>query len=91
MFDNLENIPFLDSIRFTPNDVLDTLSSLNTNKSVDPDLIHPSLKEACRSIFPLCDLFDIYLCNCKYPSDWKLANDTAIFKNGDSSSVSNYR
>ena len=40
---------------------------------------------------PLQIIFNKSLEQCKYPSDWKIANVIAIFKKGDSSLPSNYR
>ena len=69
------------------------LKSLNPNKSPGPDEIHPLLLKECAQDLStsLCTLFNLSLRQGKYPSEWKLANISPVFKKGSRSLVSNYR
>ena len=40
---------------------------------------------------PLCGLFNLSLLTCRFPTQWKLANVTPVFKKDNSSKVNNYR
>ena len=76
-----------------PADVEKALCKLNINKTPGPDGIHPRiLKEAkIELIKPLTIIFNQTLREGKVPIEWKKANVTAIFKNGDKKDPSNYR
>jgi hypothetical protein len=56
---------------------------INPTKASGPDLINPRLlKEAAPIIkHPLCKLFNLSLWVASYPSQWKRANITPVFKN----------
>jgi hypothetical protein len=58
-----------------------------------PDLITPRLlKEAAPIIkHSLCKLFNLSLRVASYPSQWKRANITPVFKNNKQNDVNNYR
>jgi hypothetical protein len=50
------------------------------------------LKEAAPIIkYPLCKLFNLSLQVGSYPSQWKIANITPVFKNNKQNDVKNYR
>ena len=98
-----ENIPLPDfddrepniltSIIISEQEVLDTISILDTDKAVGPDIIsNKMLKEVKYEIAkPLSILFNRSLRDRKFPKYWKLANVIPLFKQGDKSLVSNYR
>lgn len=69
------------------------LMNLDVNKASGPDGIsNRLLKNICPSITkPLTLLFNKSLAKGIFPSEWKLANVTAIHKKGDASSAKNYR
>jgi hypothetical protein len=66
---------------------------INPTKASGPDLINPRLlKEAAPIIkHPLCKLFNLSLRIASYPSQWKRANITPIFKSNKQNDVINYR
>jgi hypothetical protein len=66
---------------------------INPTKASGPDLInHRLLKEAAPIIkYPLCKLFNLSLQVASYPSQWKRANKTPVFKNNKQNDVNNYR
>lgn len=91
---NIPNdIPVLENIVLTPDEVKDTLQSLKLGKASGPDGINNRvLKElAFELASPLCRLFNFSLSNSAVPTSWKEANVTPIFKKDDPSEVSNYR
>jgi hypothetical protein len=71
----------------------DVLKVINPTKASGPDLINPRLlKEATPIIkHPLCKLFNLSLMVASYPSQWKRANITPVFKNNKQNDVNNYR
>jgi len=83
----------LSEIHITAADIEAILTSLDVTKSVGPDLVHPKLlKEAASALsIPLHKLFNLSLNISKFPSSWKLAHVTPVYKNGDLTSVKNYR
>ena len=97
MLGDFPSTPFTDDVisclQLSNEDLLSALKSLNPSKSPGPDEIHPLLLKECAqdlSIF-LCTLFNLSLRQGKYPSEWKLANISPVFKKGSRSLVSNYR
>ena len=66
---------------------------INPTKAPGSDLINPRLlKEATPIIkHPLCKLFNLSLMVASYPSQWKRANITPVFKNNKQNDVNNYR
>jgi hypothetical protein len=96
--DSLPNFEYLTSTRImdisvTEEQTLKVLQSLNVNKACGPDGIgNKLLKNISLSIArPLSLLFNNSLTEGKFPTQWKFANVTAIFKKSDSSDVRNYR
>ena len=69
------------------------LLNLNPNKASGPDLVYPKLlKEGSQQLkYPLCKLFNLSLSLAIFPSDWKKANVTPVFKSNNSREVKNYR
>ena len=73
--------------------VIKLLKKLDISKAIGPDLI-PSriLREAADQIAPfLTYIYNQTLTSGTVPSNWKLANITAIYKKGDCTQAVNYR
>ena len=83
----------LTQLHITETDVEDVLQLLDTTKATGPDLINPRLVREGASILklPLCLLFNLSLSTCRFPTQWKLANVTPVFKKDNPSKVNNYR
>ena len=69
------------------------IGSLQNGKASGPDLINNRiLKETADEIStPLCTMFNLSVSSGQFPSIWKEANVTPIFKKDDPSLVSKYR
>ena len=83
----------LNSIKCCELEICDILKSLDPNKASGADGISPRmLKYTASSIYPsLTRLFNISLEQKIYPSVWKNANVTSLYKKGDASLLNNYR
>ena len=81
------------SILCSEEEILDLLCSLDGNKSTGLDEISAvMLKQTAVSIAPsLTKLFNLSIATGSFPSDWKCARITPIFKSSDSSLPNNYR
>jgi hypothetical protein len=68
-------------------EIVDILKIIDPNKASGPDKIsHKMLNISPEKIaIPLQIIFSKSLRQCKYPSSWKNAHVTAIFKKGDTS------
>ena len=77
----------------TEQDVLDQLKCLDVQKAYGPDAVSPRLlKEASLSIEPSwCKLFNSSSQKGLFPSMWKMANVSPLYKKDDASRVANYR
>ena len=66
------------------NDIREELNRLDTSKSPGPDEIHPRVLFELREFIlkPLLIFFQTSWETNKLPEDWKLANNSAIFKKG---------
>ena len=90
----VESVSTLDQIQVTEEEVLKMLNSLDIHKSTDPYLLPTKiLKMVAILIYqPLTILFNKSLSSAVFPSSWKLANITPVFKNKGSASIpQNYR
>ena len=84
----------LSNIVVTERDVIDHFQILNINKPAGPDKLPPKFRKAIfpSLVTPLTLLFNNSLNLGVVPSDWKLANVSAIYKGkGDQDNVTNYR
>ena len=81
------------TINFTPNEVLDILTSLHESKACGPDLITARLlKEGAESICTsLAHLYQISIDYGTLPSDWTSADVVLVFKRKYHHQPSNYR
>ena len=88
------SVSTLNHIQVTEQEVLKLLNSLDIHKSTGPDLLPTKiLKMTAILIYqPLTALLNKSLSNAKFPSSWKTANITPVFKNkGSASKPQNYR
>ena len=83
----------LESITITTQDVLDVFLHLDVSKACGPDLINPRLLKEGSHILahPYAVIFNRSLSLGYFPTSWKEANVTPIFKKDDKSQPSNYR
>ena len=83
----------LQIFEFTVEETYNVLLSLDVNKSVGPDGISNRMLRdtAYSSSVSLTDIFNYSLKTGIFPSDWKKANVSPIFKKGNRSEVKNYR
>ena len=93
--DDDPNLEFsFNSINITQEEVKDQIHLLNVSKPGGPDEVMPRLiKIACNPLIePLTQLFNRSIALGKVPTQWKLANISAIFKGkGDDQDPMNYR
>ena len=75
------------------NDIREELNRFDTSKSPGPDGIHPRVLIELREFIlePLLIIFQSSWETSKLPEDWKLANNSAIFKKGKKLMADNYR
>ena len=78
---------------FTVQDVKDVFDNLDINKACGPDLLNPRLLKEGSSILalPYSIIFNRSIQAGHFPSPWKDANLTPIYKKDDRASPTNYR
>ena len=83
----------IDSISLTNREILSHIRNLNPNKAAGSDGISGQMLLLCDStvVLPLNIIYRNILNTSIYPSMWKLANVTPIFKKEDKQLVKNYR
>ena len=83
----------LSNLIINDKEVLDVLKTLDVTKATGPDGVSIRLlKEAAPFIYKsLTRLFNLSLQSKKFPTDWKRAHVTPLFKSGDMMSCNNYR
>jgi hypothetical protein len=83
----------LRQIIITETDVDDILKTLDTSKATGPDMLNPRLLKEASSIlkYPLCKLFNLSLSSSIFPTEWKFANVTPVFKKDSPCNIENYR
>jgi hypothetical protein len=81
------------NINITESDVSGCISKLNINKAHGPDDIYArTIKELNTNLCePLRILFQKSIDTCDVPNDWKSANVSPIFKQGNKIKAENYR
>ena len=84
---------FLSNIRFSNADILSHLKNIDPSKSNGPDMITGQMIRLCGDslVLPLRLLFTNMLRTSSFPSMWKLANVTPVFKKNDKQLIKNYR
>lgn len=89
------NQPSITSIELTTSEIYKVLCNINANKASGLDNLHVPgriFKEVAAEISPsLCQLFNFLLAIGHFPSQWKLANLSPLFKKDDPTLVDNYR
>ena len=77
----------------TENQITDLLLSLNTSKSTGPDSISATMLQSTATFIApsLTKLFNLSITSGCFPSGWKCARITPIFKSADPALPSNYR
>ena len=88
-----EELPPLQDINFTVDDVEKALMKLKVGKSPGPDQLHPRMLRELASVLkiPLFILFRKSLDKGQLPLQWKCAHVSPIFKKGNRSSPCNSR
>ena len=95
-----DNLPFIidnglnaPTIIFTSETVSKVIKDLDQSKAVGPDLIHNKLivKAVDFIARPLATLFNRSITEGKFPSVWKTAHVTPIYKKGNRNLCTNYR
>lgn len=83
----------LEDIVISEQDVKDAISQVDPSKACGPDLISPRLLREGSDILAkhLSIFFTKLVSSSAFPTTWKVANVTPIFKKGDPSTPSNYR
>ena len=83
----------IDHITILNDDILSTIRNLNPNKASGTDGISGKMLLLCDNsvVFPLKIIFENIITTSEYPSSWKLANVTPIFKKNDKQLIKNYK
>lgn len=74
-------------------EILKSLKLININKGPGPDAIPPVFLRTCAKqlVEPLFFIYNKSLMSGTFPTKWKAAHVTPIFKSGDRSDIINYR
>ena len=83
----------LDNITIKDNEIISLIRKINPNKATGSDGISGQMLLLCDEsvILPLQIMFTNILTTSIYPSIWKVANVTPVFKKGDKQLIKNYR
>ena len=83
----------LSSLNITTQAVTDAIKVMDASKASGPDMVSPRLlREGVNTLAaPLAKLLNILLTKSEFPSEWKRANVTPLFKKSDPSDPANYR
>ena len=83
----------ISDIDISLDDISKLLMSIDPNKSPGDDGIHPKVLKECYSqiAIPLLRIFKMSISTGKFPSSWKPATVTPIYKSGEHSKPENYR
>ena len=90
---NIDVVPKMEEILVREPQVLELLESVNVNKSIGVDGIHPLLIRVLANVIApaVTNLFRLSLLERKLPGDWMGASVTPIHKGGKKEDVGNYR
>lgn len=74
-------------------DILSAIKELKSGCSEGPDAIPTFIVKGCAAVLikPLKFIFNLSLRTGKFPSKWKVARVTPVFKSGNRSDIKNYR
>ena len=88
-----QNSRTFNTLRTTPGEVFDVLSHLKTDKSAGIDGLSPRLLQHCAAGIAesLAIIFNYSFTSASFPTLWKRALVTPIFKKGDKKLPGNYR
>ena len=83
----------IDTIAINENHILELIRGLDPDKAAGSDVISGHMLKICDEsvVLPLKIIFSNILNQSIYPSVWKLANVTPVFKKGDKQLLKNYR
>ena len=83
----------LNSITIVEKDLISAFGELNANSSPGFDKIHPKFVKNSHKylVYPLLKIYNLSLSQGIFPELWKISLISPIFKNGDKSSIDNYR
>ena len=83
----------LSNIRIYDDKILSLIRGIDPKKANGPDMISGHMIRICDEsiVLPLKLIYSNILAKSTYPSVWKLANVTPVFKKNDKQSVKNYR
>ena len=84
---------FIENLTISEKAVHDSLKSLNVNKSLGPDDMHPRILHELADLLsaPITVLFNRSIQGEELPPDWKLQYVSPIYKKGQRSRAENYR
>ena len=90
---HISNENSLSSITLTEKDLISAFGELNANSSPGYDKIHPRFAKNSYKylVYPLLKIYNLSLSTGIFPDLWKISLISPIFKNGDRSSIHNYR
>lgn len=88
-----EQVPKLEDLTVTELEGQNMLKSLNVDKAMGPDNIHPKLLQECHKelALPVLILINRSVYVCEVPSLWKVAKVCPLLKKGDKLVPLNYR
>ena len=83
----------MSELKVSEEEIYRKLYNLKTDKSAELDMIHPRVLFEMRDVikYPLFLIYNKSLNSHVPPSEWKLAEVTAVYKKGPKSDRSNYR
>lgn len=81
------------NIRFSPEQIMFILKTMDLNKGQGPDKIPPKFLRECNEILasPLCKIFNKSIQIGHFPEMFKICSISPIFKSGKKSDIINYR
>jgi len=73
--------------------MLDLLKKIPTSKATGCDALNAKVLKLAATVLasPFCRLMNLFISTGSFPSTWKTAQVTALFKNGSREDTANYR